>query len=112
MNFLGFIIRAPFLPWVFCGLSLLLGGEVQSDLVGIAVGHIYYFLEDVFPVQEGGFKILNTPEILKRIFNENYTPPVDETVEQEQPADSPAPADGDELPENDNPGGYNFGGNN
>ena len=31
---------------------------------GIAIGHIYYFLEDVFPEQAGGFKILVTPQIL------------------------------------------------
>ena len=31
---------------------------------GIAIGHIYYFLEDVFPEQPGGFKILRTPIIL------------------------------------------------
>jgi Derlin-2/3 len=32
--------------------------------LGIAVGHVYYFLEDVFPEQPGGFKMLKTPSIL------------------------------------------------
>jgi len=31
---------------------------------GIAVGHVYYFLEDVFPEQPGGFRILKTPGIM------------------------------------------------
>ena len=31
---------------------------------GIAVGHVYYFLEDVFPNKPGGFRILKTPGIL------------------------------------------------
>jgi len=31
---------------------------------GIAIGHIYFFLEDVFPQQPGGFKMLRTPNIL------------------------------------------------
>lgn len=31
---------------------------------GIAVGHVYYFLEDVFPQQRGGFRILKTPRFL------------------------------------------------
>jgi len=35
-----------------------------SFLKGIAVGHVYYFLEDVFPQQHGGFRILKTPNIL------------------------------------------------
>lgn len=33
-------------------------------ILGIAVGHIYYFLEDVFPIQPGGIRILKTPSIL------------------------------------------------
>lgn len=32
--------------------------------MGMAVGHIYYFLEDVFPKQRGGFRILKTPLFL------------------------------------------------
>ena len=40
----------------------------QSGIIlfclGIAVGHFYYFLEDVFPEQPGGFKMLKTPSIL------------------------------------------------
>ena len=31
---------------------------------GIAVGHVYYFLEDVFPSKPGGFKILKTPHFM------------------------------------------------
>ena len=37
---------------------------------GIAVGHVYYFLEDVFPEQPGGFRILRTPGILYEIYLE------------------------------------------
>lgn len=32
--------------------------------LGIAVGHVYYFLEDVFPSKPGGFKILKTPHFM------------------------------------------------
>lgn len=31
---------------------------------GISVGHMYYFLEDVFPNRPGGRKLLMTPELL------------------------------------------------
>ena len=34
---------APYLPWVLLGFSTLLGHDVSSDLLGIAVGHVYYF---------------------------------------------------------------------
>uniref|UniRef100_A0A8D2JFE5 Derlin n=1 Tax=Varanus komodoensis TaxID=61221 RepID=A0A8D2JFE5_VARKO len=65
MNFFGLLnFQAPFLPWVLMGFSLLLGNSVIIDLLGIAVGHVYYFLEDVFPNQPGGKKLLLTPGFL------------------------------------------------
>lgn len=93
MNFFGLLtFKAPFLPWVLFGFSLMLGNSVMVDLIGIAVGHVYYFLEDVFPEQAGGFKILKTPGFLKTLFD---APPEDPNY---QP-----------LPEEDRPGGFNWG---
>ncbi|MGH0161782.1 UNVERIFIED_CONTAM: hypothetical protein FKN15_041749 [Acipenser sinensis] len=45
----------------------------------IAVGHIYFFLEDVFPDQPGGGRWLKTPGVLKALFDTpeedgNYNP--------------------------------------
>ncbi|XP_050101287.1 derlin-2 [Anopheles aquasalis] len=95
MNFFGVLnFQAPYLPWVLLGFSVLIGNTIWVDLIGIVVGHIYYFLEDVFPNQTGGIKILKTPRILKLLFDEvpddpNYVP----------------------LPE-DQPGGFNWRRNN
>ncbi|KAL0272068.1 UNVERIFIED_CONTAM: hypothetical protein PYX00_005181 [Menopon gallinae] len=92
MNFFGLInFQAPFLPWVLLGFSVLLGNAFWVDLMGMVVGHIYYFIEDVFPNQRGGFKLLPTPQILKTIFDEG-----------------PAERDTTPLPE-DRPGGFNWG---
>ncbi|XP_034951647.1 derlin-2 [Chelonus insularis] len=93
MNFFGiFNFRAPFLPWVLLGFSLLLGNVIWVDLIGMAVGHMYYFAEDVFPQQVGGgFRIIKTPEILKKLFDER----------PEDPDYAP-------LPE-DRPGGFIWG---
>ncbi|XP_054831350.1 derlin-2-like [Eublepharis macularius] len=80
MNFFGLLIfQAPFLPWILMGFSLLLGNSIIVDLLGIAVGHIYFSLEDVFPNQPGGERLLKTPSILKVIFDSpeddpNYNP--------------------------------------
>ncbi|KAH9503873.1 Derlin-2 [Bulinus truncatus] len=85
LNFFGLMnFQAPFLPWVLLGFSLLLGNSVIIDLMGIAIGHIYFFLEDVFPQQEGGFKMLKTPTFLKLLLDpapnhEDYNPPPDAT---------------------------------
>ncbi|XP_067269672.1 derlin-3 [Pseudorasbora parva] len=84
MNFFGLLnFQAPFLPWVLMGFSLLLGNSIVIDLLGICVGHIYYFLEDVFPNQPGGRKLLATPEIFRFLFD----PP------QEDPSYAPLPED-------------------
>ncbi|XP_042522093.1 derlin-3 isoform X1 [Dipodomys spectabilis] len=65
VNFFGLLtFQAPFLPWAILGISLLLGNSILVDLLGIAVGHIYYFLEDVFPNQPGGKRLLLTPHFL------------------------------------------------
>jgi len=50
MAFLGaFTFSAPYLPFVMLAFSLLMGNSVQMDVVGIFVGHTYYFLEYVYP---------------------------------------------------------------
>lgn len=65
MNFFGLLnFQAPYLPWVLLAFSLLLGNSIIVDLMGIVVGHIYYFLEDIFPREAGGFKLLKTPRFL------------------------------------------------
>ncbi|CAF2525728.1 unnamed protein product [Rotaria sp. Silwood2] len=43
---------------------------VIVDLMGIIAGHIYYFLEDIFPRKQGGFRVLRTPRFLYWLFGE------------------------------------------
>jgi len=93
MNFFGLLtFQAPFLPWVLLAFSVLLGNAVIVDFLGIACGHFYYFLEDVFPNQAGGFQVLKTPDFLKHIF-------------EGRPAQDP---NYQPLPE-ERPGGFNWG---
>lgn len=81
MNFFGLLtFNAPYLPWVLLGFSLLLGNSIAVDILGMVVGHIYYFLEDVFPNQPGGWRILKTPLALQMLCDPvtedpNYNPP-------------------------------------
>jgi len=50
MSFLGlFPFTAPFLPWVLLTFSVMLGNPATTDMIGIAVGHLYFYLEDVLP---------------------------------------------------------------
>jgi len=52
---------------VLLGFSVLLGNPPTIDLMGIVVGHTYYFLEDVYPYMPAGRgrKPLRTPWILQ-----------------------------------------------
>ena len=70
MSFLGlFTFRAPYLAWVLLLFSMFLGNPMETDLLGIIPGHIYYFLEFVYPFVADirGWrwrKLLRTPNVL------------------------------------------------
>ncbi|BBN15612.1 Derlin-2/3 [Marchantia polymorpha subsp. ruderalis] len=71
MSFLGlFSFTAPYLPWVLLLFSLMVASSPWVDILGMAAGHAYYFLEDVYPVMTGR-RILKTPGIIKALFPED-----------------------------------------
>ena len=48
MSFLGlFPFTAPYLAWVLLAFSMVMGNPPTTDVVGICVGHSYYWLESV-----------------------------------------------------------------
>ena len=50
MSFLGlFPFTAPYLAWVLLAFSMVMGNPPTTDVVGICVGHSYYWLEYVYP---------------------------------------------------------------
>jgi hypothetical protein len=57
----GFKFKAIYLPWVYVGIRLIMGGSITEPLVGIAVGHLYYFLIEVLPVTHG-YNVIRTPK--------------------------------------------------
>ncbi|KAI6241606.1 Derlin [Aphelenchoides fujianensis] len=58
-------------------LAAAAGNNAIVDIFGIACGHVYYFLEDVFPNQPNGFRVLETPAILKWLFDPAPLPHID-----------------------------------
>lgn len=69
MNLFGlFSFQAPYLPWVLLTISVIIGGSTVVDIIGIVVGHFYYFFEDVFPNTPHGFRVLETPRFIKSAF--------------------------------------------
>jgi len=68
MSFLGlFVFTAPFLPWVLLAFSWVLGSSPLLDVLGIATGHTYYFLADVYP-RMSGRRPLATPALLRALW--------------------------------------------
>lgn len=51
LAFLGLLVfNAPYLPWVLMGFSLFMHGSIPKDeILGVIVGHVYYFFADVWP---------------------------------------------------------------
>lgn len=50
-----------FHAWRLCLLYQL---SISRFCTGIAAGHVYYFLVDVFPQKPGGFPIIRTPQFM------------------------------------------------
>ncbi len=44
-------IQSFYLPFAFLAISVLLGQDLTPDLIGIVVGHLYWYLHDVMPGQ-------------------------------------------------------------
>lgn len=59
----GMPVKGLYLPWALIALTILTGGSPVNDLIGIAVGHLYYFLVDVLPLSQG-IAALQTPEFM------------------------------------------------
>jgi len=76
MQLLGlYTFNAPYLPWVLFLFSLFLRNPPGTDLLGIVVGHLYYFLDTVYPVVASvrGWrvkKLLHTPYLLSYIMGD------------------------------------------
>lgn len=71
VNFFG-----VYLPWLYLGFSILMGESPILYLVGIASGHLYYFLQEVLPATPNyGYRLIKTPQFLADYINGPPTGP-------------------------------------
>ena len=68
----GIQFKSVYLPWVLVIMSLLMGKYPILDVVGIVVGHFYFFFTDVYPRTNGGRQLLKTPKFLVDIIPREY----------------------------------------
>ena len=63
----GTRFKARYLPWALFGVNFMLGGGGISELIGILVGHMYYFVMMKYPAEQG-VTLLQTPQFLYSYF--------------------------------------------
>ncbi|CAG9765980.1 unnamed protein product [Ceutorhynchus assimilis] len=64
----GTSFKAIYLPWVLLGFNLVMSGGGVMELIGILIGHLYFFLAFKYPQELGGPSLLATPGFLKNFF--------------------------------------------
>lgn len=65
-NIWGFSFKGAQLPWALMAFSVLTGSSPVMYLVGVFVGHCYYFLVEVLPLSQDK-TYLTTPDWLIRL---------------------------------------------
>ncbi|KAL7750321.1 hypothetical protein RI367_004093 [Sorochytrium milnesiophthora] len=74
-----FNFSAPYLPWVLLAMGAILHELPVADLIGAAIGHVFWFLEDVYPLllDRNGrrrARILKAPRFMRVWFGQAQTP--------------------------------------
>lgn len=60
----GTRFKAMYLPWVLLAFNMILSNGGMFSVVGIVVGHLYFFLKFKYPQELGGPSYLETPAFL------------------------------------------------
>ncbi|RIA98104.1 Der1-like family-domain-containing protein [Glomus cerebriforme] len=67
----GIRFKGVYLPFVLLVFEMLqIGGIPWSSIIGVITGHLYHYLQDIYPAS-GGPRLLNTPQWLRRMFPQN-----------------------------------------
>lgn len=60
----GTRFKAMYLPWVLLGFNLIMSNGSLFAIIGILVGHLYFFLKFTYPQELGGRAFLETPSFM------------------------------------------------
>lgn len=64
----GSQFKAMYLPWVLFAFNLIIANGGVMELIGILIGHMYFFLMFTYPQDFGGPSLLSTPQFLYNWF--------------------------------------------
>jgi Derlin-2/3 len=77
VTFYMFRFQSKYISLVMLLFAFIVGDDVVSQLLGIGVGHLYYFLQEVLPNDPAsplqGYKLLHTPDIFYQLFSAQPT---------------------------------------
>ncbi|CAF0821509.1 unnamed protein product [Adineta steineri] len=69
----GMQFKAMYMPWVIMLFNWIMSGTFLTQLCGIVVGHLYFFLVFKYPQDFGGARFLQTPSFLYRYLPNEQT---------------------------------------
>lgn len=82
LSFFGFVFTAPYLPWVLMAFSLVLNGAIPTDeILGVVIGHVWYFFNDLYPPLHGGSMPLAAPRWWTAMFEPRRRVVVEDSAE-------------------------------
>lgn len=64
----GTKFKASYFPWVLLAFNFIISGRALPYVLGIFVGHVYFFLKFKYPLDFGGHALLETPRFLYQYF--------------------------------------------
>jgi Derlin-1 len=70
----GTRFKAMYLPWVLLGFNMLMSNGSLFAIVGILVGHLYFFLKFTYPQELGGPSLFDTPSSLVKKYYPDERP--------------------------------------
>jgi len=110
----GFKFKALYLPWVYMLIRIVMGGAITEPLIGVGVGHLYYFVIEILPVTPGYNlgPVIYTPKFCTQLVGWcNNAVPAGPPPPSRQQAGAAAGAAGNRQPfPQMGAGGYNWGG--
>ena len=71
-----FVVKNCYVPYAFLLFSLITGGSIIENIIGIVAGHIYFFFKEIAPIHNG-IDLLKTPKFLVDLSEKYITDPED-----------------------------------
>lgn len=64
----GTQFKAYLLPWILLLFNMIITGGFLTDLAGIIIGHLYFFVMHIYPDEYGGDRWFRTPDFFYYYF--------------------------------------------